>query len=416
MPPTTPSARGVPLYAVSLGDDRPVKDVVLSDLLVNENVFVNDILYFEARLSATGYEGKEVQVTVRESGKREVLARQAVKLGADGHSQQVRIPYRPTQEGEFRYVVEAGPLEGELQKDNNRQERTVRVRKEKIRVLLVWYESSFEFRFLENMLHRDATIELETVLQNGDLEHAEQDAGALKGFPVRREDLFRYDVVVLGDVNPAGLTTAMMQNLADFVEQPGKGGALVLVAGPRYMPLAFRETPLARLMPIDLGTARVPDPNQPILEGFVAQPTEMGLATPGMQLGDEPADTLDVWKTLAPMYWMLEAADLKPGVRVLAEHPSRIGREGRPVAVDPLALRGRRAAALPCDRRDLAVAIARGQRLLRSLLGADDPLPCTDQTEPARPSHDTIHRASRIPPGRARWASRPIRRRPPCSQ
>ena len=41
-----------------------------------------------------------------------------------------------------------------------------------------------------------------------------------------------------------------------FRRTAGKGGALVLVAGPRYMPLAFRETPLARLMPIDLGTAR----------------------------------------------------------------------------------------------------------------------------------------------------------------
>ena len=102
------------------------------------------------------------------------------------------------------------------------------------------------------MLRRDATIELKTVLQNGDLEYAEQDVTALKGFPLRREDLFQFDVVVLGDVNPAGLTAAMMQNLADFVDRPGKGGSLVLIAGPKYMPLTFRDTPLAHLIPIDL--------------------------------------------------------------------------------------------------------------------------------------------------------------------
>ena len=124
--------KGVPLYTVGLGDDRPVKDVKLTDLLVDDTVFVDDIVYFEAKLAATGYQGQEVQVVLREQGKRDVLARLAVKLGPDGQSQQVRIPYRPTKEGEFRYVVEAEPLEGEVQAENNRQQ-CVRVRKEKYR-------------------------------------------------------------------------------------------------------------------------------------------------------------------------------------------------------------------------------------------------------------------------------------------
>lgn len=129
-------------------------------------------------------------------------------------------------------------------------------------MLLVWAEPSFEFRYLENMFQRDASVELKTVLQNGDLEHAEQNVSALKGFPVRRDDLFQCDVIVLGDVNPAGLTAADMQHVAEFVDQPGKGGTLICVAGPNYMPLAFRETPLARLMPFDLGTARCRTPTK----------------------------------------------------------------------------------------------------------------------------------------------------------
>ena len=373
--------RGVPLYTVGLGDDRPVKDVRLSDLMVDDTVFVDDIVYFEAKLSATGYQGQEVQVILREQGKPEVLARQTVKLGPDGQSQPVRIPYRPTKEGDFRYVLEAEPLEGELQIENNRQERTVRVRKEKIRVLLVWAEPSFEFRYLENMFQRDASVELKTVLQNGDLEHAEQNVSALKGFPVRRDDLFQYDVIVLGDVNPAGLTATDMQHLAEFVDQPGKGGTLICVAGPNYMPLAFRETPLARLMPFDLGTARAPDPNQPIADGFTVQPTDLGLATPGMQLGDTPADTPAVWKSLPPLYWMLEAPDMKPGVRVLAEHPSRIGRQGRPLPLILLRVRRRGPGAVPYHGRNLALAVARGGCLLRPLLDPDDPLPRPIETE-----------------------------------
>lgn len=325
--------KGVPLFCIGLGDDRPIRDLKLTDLMVEDVVFLNDIVYFEAKLSGSGFAGREVRVVLRQKDKPGVLAEQKLKVAPDGQSQQVRLPYRPTEEGEFRYTVEVEPLEGELETDNNRQERTVRVRKEQIRVLLVQAYPSYEFRYLRNMLQRDATIELSTVLQEADLEYAEQGEGVLRGFPVRREELFKYDVVILGDVNPGLLSGSMLQNLADFVDQPGKGGALVMIAGPRFMPAAFRETPLARLLPINLNTVRYPEPNETITEGFVVQPTDLGLASPQMQLGDTPAETAKVWAGLAPLYWLVEAPDLKPGVRVLAEHPNKLGHEGHRLPV-----------------------------------------------------------------------------------
>jgi len=325
--------KGVPLFTIGLGDDRPVRDLELTDLLVDDVVFAGDVVYFEAKLSGTGYEGKQVDVVLRREDKPDVLAKAAVTVDAADAAQAVRLPYRPNEEGEFRYVVEVEPQEGELQTDNNRQQRTVQVRKEQIRVLLVQAYPSFESRYLRNMLARDVTIDLDTVLQEADIEHAEQDASALKGFPVRRDELFRYDVIILGDVNPSLLSESMLQNLADFVDQAGRGGALIAIAGPRFMPLAYRDTPLARLLPIELGSVRLPEPGQMLTEGFTVQPTELGLATPFMQLGDAPAETSEIWQNLPPLYWMVEAPDLKPAARVLAEHPDRIGHEGRKLPV-----------------------------------------------------------------------------------
>ena len=254
-------------------------------------------------------------------------------VGPDGQPQQVRLPYRPTRVGQFRYVVEVEPQPDELQTDNNRQARPVEVRKQKIRVLLVQAYPNYEFRYLQRMLQRDETIELKCVLQDADVEHAEQEPSALRVFPVRRDELFSYDVIILGDVNPALLSPSIMQNVADFVDQPGKGGALVLIAGPEFMPSAFRDTPLERLMPIKIGSVRYPDPDQSITEGFLMQPTELGLAGPAMQLGDTPAETREIWRNLPPLYWLAEVHDLKPAARVLAEHPTRRGHDGRPLPV-----------------------------------------------------------------------------------
>ena len=119
------------------------------------------------------------------------------------------------------------------------------------------------------------------------------------------------------------------------------------------MPLAFRETPLARLMPFDLGTARQPDPNQPIRGRFHCAADR---SRPGRRRAcnweNTPADTPAVWKSLPPLYWMLEVPDMKPGVRVLAEHPSRIGRQGRPLPLIP-AVRRCGPGAVPYHGRNL---------------------------------------------------------------
>jgi hypothetical protein len=80
-------------------------------------------------------------------------------------------------------------------------------------------------------------------------------------------------------------------------------------------------------MPFDVEKVRYPGEN--LADGFVVQPTEMGLADPAMQLGDTPEETARIWKNLPPLYWLLDVPEVKPGVRVLAENPSQSGANGR---------------------------------------------------------------------------------------
>ena len=58
--------KGVPLFTVGLGSEQPVRDVELADLLVDEVVFVDDVVNFQFKLSATGLAGKTVDVVLRE--------------------------------------------------------------------------------------------------------------------------------------------------------------------------------------------------------------------------------------------------------------------------------------------------------------------------------------------------------------
>jgi len=323
--------RGVPLYLVGLGRDEPVRDLKLASLLVDDVVFLNDVVTFEVNLSATGFAGETVHVELRREEDNEVLAGVDVAVAAEGGMQTVRLPYRPGEVGKFRYVVEVVPQPGELQTDNNRQQRVVEVRKQQIRVLLAAGYPNYEFRFLRNLLKRDETVELSTVLQEADPQYAEQDAAALSVFPVARDELFAYDVVILDDADPALLSESMLQNLAAFVDQPAKGGSLVVIAGPRHLPHRLRETVLEPLVPIQLQGLGDLEPGEPGSESFVIQPTPLGLRSPGMQLGDSPDQTRRIWENLPPLYWHVEVPEVKPGARVLAEHPERHGPDGQPL-------------------------------------------------------------------------------------
>ena len=337
--------KGVPLLLIGVGSDRPARDLKLSDMEVEDVVFVNDLVHFRFKLLASGFAGKTVSIVLRreknpggnsaEQG--ETIGRIEVAVAADGRPQEVVLPHRPGQTGQFRYTIDVERPSGDLSIRHPPLVRSIRVREEKIRVLLVEGSPRFEYRFLRNLLSRDKTVDLDVLLQDADMDVSgtEKDTSdvercrMLKIFPVRREDLAAYDVVIFGDVNPSLLSPSALQNLADFVDRADSGRALVLVAGPNFMPQGYRNTPLARLMPFDPARARNPEPNKLLGEGFVAQPTEMGLASPSMQLGDSLEQSQAIWQKLPPLYWISEVSDLKPSARVLAEHPTRFGPDGK---------------------------------------------------------------------------------------
>lgn len=336
----------VPLFAVAVGSEEPVKNLELSELTVDEAVFVGDIINFELQLTGTGLEGREVAVRLREQDRPQVLAETTVTVGPDGQPQSVRLSYRPRREdwearlapGEkaviYQFVVETDVLPEEEDPDDNRlPPQAVRVSDERISVLLAQAYPSWEYRYLKTLLEREPSIDLTTVLQEADPDYPEIDRTAIRVFPVRREDLFKYDVLILGDLNPSFLSQSVMQNVADFVAE--RGGGVVFIGGPRYMPTEYRDTPLADLLPFDPAAVTLPGEG-PITRGFTVRPTPQGLASPQMQLGDSLRETDALWSNLPPLYWLMDLNTLKPAARVLAAHPARQTVEGRqaPVIVE----------------------------------------------------------------------------------
>jgi hypothetical protein len=314
----------VPIFVVGIGSEEPARDIQLYDTLVDEVAFVGDPIIFSAKVKAYEIAGQTITVRLKDERTGEVLETIQFPAGDDGQAVKVELQYTPPTKGEFDYTLEAEPLANESNRNDNSETRHVSIREERIRVLLADSTPRYEFRYLKHLLERDPTIELHTVLQEADVEYSLEDETALDHFPVKREDLLKYDVVIFGDLNPAFLSYGVYEILDEFVRDAG--GGLIVVAGPLYTPLAFRGTPLETLLPIKLEGARVPPAAIPIVEGFRPRLTFLGRKeTTIFRFAETEDESLEVWNNLPELYWLFEAHELAEGARVYAEHPTRNG-------------------------------------------------------------------------------------------
>jgi hypothetical protein len=328
--------KGVPLYVIGLGDPAPVRDLELSDLQVDDVVFVDDQVRFVARLTGRGFDGETVEAVLTRlpadadpKGPGEEVGRVSVQVPPDGQPVNVEVRHQPRQPGDHVYRLRVAERPRELQKDNNLSAHTVSVRDQKLRVLLVEGEPRYEFRYLLSFLKRDKSVDLKAVLQSSDPEFSEQELTALPTFPTAKdgpEGLFSYDVVVLGDADARLLGNAPLQNLAEFVER--KGGGLMFVAGQNFNPLAYRGTPLERLLPIKLGEARDPAASGLPVAPFRPALTAEGRTHPIFRLADDEAESARVWQSLPDLDWFLEVPRKQELAFVLAAHPTQTGSDG----------------------------------------------------------------------------------------
>ena len=321
---------GVPLYLVALGSDRPRPDVALDDVLAERVVFPGDRLQIEATLRAVGYDGQPARVALEDAATGQTIAETQTTLPADGATRMVRLALRPTEPGPQRLRLAVDQLPGETDAENNRAELTIDVRAQPIRTLLVDSTPSYEYRALKSLLERDPAIDLKVRLQEADADYAAVDERAIRDFPASESALLVYDVVLLGDFDPDLVPRQAWANLEKFVTL--HGGGLGLIAGPRFMPQAYRDVAAMRtLLPIELPRANPLRAEPASVAGYAIDPTAFGADDASLQLGETPEESAAIWAALPPVLWLLEAPQVKPGVVVLAEHPLRSDASGRPL-------------------------------------------------------------------------------------
>ncbi|MBY0460466.1 MAG: VWA domain-containing protein, partial [Gemmataceae bacterium] len=332
------SREGVPLFLVGVGDPWQTPDLALTDLQSEDVVGRGDQLVFKARLTARGeVPPNPVTVTLKEklpNGTFVERGQATVAPDPNGSPRDVPpITHVPTETGERTFVLEVPTVPGETNRRNNRLERVVLVTESRlIRVLFIEGYPRYDFRFVKSLLERESaksiggkSVEVKVILQDASEGWANTDKSAFGGpFPTRAE-LFQFDVVVLGDVDPKKFPKPAnaLRDLADFVKE--KGGGLMFLTGQHHGPAVWSDTPLADVLPVTPteGAVVAPAPEEPLLtDGFRPKWTPQGRQHPLFLLSPGEAEADKLWGSFRELYWFARGYRPKPGARVLATHPT----------------------------------------------------------------------------------------------
>jgi hypothetical protein len=307
-------AASIPVFTVGVGAEKLAPDVQVDRVQAPASVLLGSAVVADVVLSQRGYEGKDVMLQVADETR--ILAEQKVTLGKDGEPVVARVRFTADQGGPRRVTFEVAPQQGERVPGNNSRDLTLDVRDERKKVLYFEGEPRFEVKFMRRAVEGDQNVQL-VVLQRTapdkflrlDVDGAEELQG---GFPKTREELFRYQGLILGSIEAGFFTHDQLLMIHDFVSQRG-GGLLVLGGRHALSEGGYAGTPVDEVLPVVLGK---PQGDPKAIEVKVS-PTPAGAFHPVTQIADSGQAPDKVFARLPPLTTLNPVTQTKPGATTL---------------------------------------------------------------------------------------------------
>lgn len=284
-------------------------DVRVDSVDTPRRVVVDWDTELKASVSGQGTGGKVIEVRLYKD--EELLESVPIEIQDDGGSRATTFRLTHPATGNFIYSVKIPPIPGETHTNDNSFSVTVQVIDSKNRLLYVESVPRWESKYLIRALKVNQSI-TPTCFVRGPEGHFLTYGTASKVSPEMNEDqLLKFKIVILGDLDAAELGDERTKSLVKFVEN---GGSLVLLGGVKaWGTNGYANGPLGGILPFRGQLS--------LEEGeFKVGLTPEGQLHPAFQ-SDDKTD----WENLPPVLSIFPAASLTPGASTLVTTLEKTG-------------------------------------------------------------------------------------------
>jgi len=326
--------RRTPVCSVVFGAAVPPKDAAVISIEAPGTVLVKDKMYVTVELKLDGLAGQAARVTLFKNDKPVDFKTVNVPPGLEMCRRRIQLADTPQETGPHRYRIAVERFDGEAFGDNNEYPLSVTVTKERTRLLMIEGRPRWEFRYLKNLFaDRDRTVKLQYVLLEADridgvspaprvAASVSRPAGQVEAtaLPDDEGQWMKFDVIILGDVSPDMLAARHLKAIEKFVADGT--GTLIVISGPRFMPHAYRGTPLEDMLPVTFksssGPAAVPAHLAGAEASFRIALTAEGRDNVIMRQELDADENEKLWNALPEIHWRYPILEAKPAATVLA--------------------------------------------------------------------------------------------------
>lgn len=306
-----------PVSTWAVGDPKGPADLAVSAVHAPPFGFARRPLTVEADITSDALPEGGSRVLLHADG--ELVAFEDIDLD-EGEARTVSFEVKPDRIGFHTYRISVEPPEGDTIPSNNQLEFTVKVVRDRTRILQVTSRPSWDVKFLRRLLKTDPNIDLVSFF----ILRTERSRGlsrreelSLIAFPYEElftQDLQGFDLVIFqnfwfGSFAPFA-DHYFMQNIAEYVEQ---GGALLMVGGDfSFGEAGYGSSALAPILPtaVPRDTSRT--------DRFEVALTPPGQRHPVTRLDRDPIRSAERWRSLPQLQGANPLGPALPGGVVLA--------------------------------------------------------------------------------------------------
>jgi uncharacterized membrane protein len=302
-----------PLYCVGAAPETPGPDIWVEKIIHPDEALKGVGTKVSVLVGAREMKSQRILVTLRHDG-REVESKKLYPA-RDDQVLNADFVVLANELGPASYNVQIETIGNESYPWNNEQDFFMNVIQKKHRILYVEGYPRYEYRFLRAAFEKDDRFQVTSMISVTDKGHLyrqglENDKELEKGFPSEKEELFKFDVVVIGDVPASNFKKNQLNALREFVSE--KGGGLLFLAGENsFARNGFAQTALADVLPFTLAQSRQLD------EKFFVEPTEEGMERTLFGPYDPARDMETPWAILPALTGLFSLGELKPGAMPL---------------------------------------------------------------------------------------------------
>jgi hypothetical protein len=306
---------GVPIYPVPVGIPDP-DDVSIRTVIIQEVAFSGDKVPVRVQIKSKGYEKRVAVLSVKLNGR--TVSQKSISLKGGLQFEDIFFHVDIYEKESANVEVTIQPFSDEATAENNSIVRSISVTNEKINVLCLEGSARWEYRYLRAMLKRDPRFKTTFIATRAKPEIAKSSSEYIERFPELREDAFKYDLVILGDVDGDPKDGFFKGDELKILEEliRDRGASLIVLCGSRFTPTSYAGTEIEKMMPVkfeaDGPWEDVDDSVYPVL-------TPAGKSSLVMTLETDTEKNDRIWSRVAPLDQLPPLHSPKPGATVLAE-------------------------------------------------------------------------------------------------